>query len=472
MGRRKRLKPQQFQRGHPQFKPATTLTYTSPARIFSRLPKEIYNKALDESKVNIFKITDLKSPGCTFSLNFLMIYDLALHFFNITFFLNQFTFLLILFSSFFFPLFIFIQKPTRPSILRPGSKTADISDQYLCAPEHELHATGNRIFFIQSLEDALTSFLYQHTYKNRKKCTHPAVRFFDRKQCTAGLASNMLIACARCDSADGPYILHRQATSLDERTPKGPKTCALQRQIALYSFKSDTSFESIQLLLSILELPSITKSNFYDHKAKLAPIICQLANDAVSQNRTALKVICEHADIKTGITAMTDTVYSSPPKGRFFNCPATQSCTTAFEAVTPQRMLIDIRPYSQLCPIEHAGSKCYHEKCGLNLESKVSIASTERIGAAAAFHSCHSDGLTIANLVHDGIETSSHQCGMRDAAREIGVPEPQSSACIAHLSRNTSKQVFKCSLSQQMLRGRPAEHTKKFKAALGKCLST
>lgn len=330
--------------------------------------------------------------------------------------------------------------------------------------------SGNRILNMEILERTLEHYLQKHSEQS-DKCMKPAPSWPSCKEDqNVGLGFKGTIVCKHCNFAIGPVKYYTD--ELCDTIKRGPKVCSLNKQLSLFSFKSAVPYDDIELLFGMLGLKSGSKSNFFEKKHTVAPIIGGLAVSAMNQNMSDTKeILALNPDMKLACTI--DTNYNNPHKGRGYSSPGTQSCTTLFEAVTPAQMLLDTQPLSQQCSRIQAGFACDHSKndCGLNYSPLKTIDSTEKYAAGKSFEACHAADLKISELIHDGMETSKHQAGMNEAALTLECTCPDSKICLAHVSRNTAAQFYKCELSAQALCNMPRENVNKFRTSAGHSIS-
>ena len=323
---------------------------------------------------------------------------------------------------------------------------------------------GNRLVNMDCLEHCIADFMEQHA-RAMPDCRMPLPQWPQDSEQSHGLGIRVKTMCKSCGFTTGKVSkLYKDCFNPRKR---GPKFCETNLQLVAFSFKCSIGFDDFELMCSFLGVKCMSKSNFAKLKNIVAPTIERLATNALEYNREIVSEILSHvldgnADMQVG--AMIDTVFNNPNRGRGFSSRGTQSCTTVFEGHTNRNLVIDVQPFNQLC--SQCGD-CDHQHCGLNLSDTVTIDSTERLAAYQSYESCLKSGMKIVDLCRDGTETSKHQAGMNQAAHELGLENPRSSACTKHLARNTANQIYKCNLSTEFFVGRPKETHNKYLSQVG-----
>ena len=324
---------------------------------------------------------------------------------------------------------------------------------------------GNRIINMDAMSEALYRFNLEHENANPKCIPYPY--WPSNYETQWGLGIGVKIGCKLCG-----FICQKDSKLYEEilSFKQGQSMAKLNLQSVLHVFKSSVAYNDIALIFASIDCNYLSERHFYRIVNKIAPLVTELGQNAIKNNRSIIKVVAAHNPSLLGgngmalIPSETDTLFNNPPKGRVYSSPGTQSVTPTMEKVTNRKLIISISPYNQLCSKHN--NLCDHTQCGLNYSADETIDSTERKSAKRNYEEMFEDNIQVKRLCHDGITGSRHLAGMRDASEKYGVEPPNSSPCTAHLKRNTTKQMAKVRLSEQALNGCPRVSQIKYKNAI------
>ena len=279
---------------------------------------------------------------------------------------------------------------------------------------------GNRVISIEKMTELINCCMKQHL---RDHTAHMKVL----KVKDLGLGATITLGCKFCNFR----ISQKLYEEAIHDGIKGHRPAAPNVQLGAFMYKSPVSIADVRLLFAAIDCHPPSSTTLQKCANKFSKIYENLNKAQMTENCQLIQN-CRNGHI----TALTDTVYNNPPKGRNMYQPATQCHTPMIEAETG--LILAQKTHSKLGPAANV-------EAGKPMDSCEGNAMAENLQAAT------SAGLSINTVISDGctkVNASLQQL-------KICVPERQD--CIVHVSRRQRKMLHKCIFSEQLV-GKPTDN--------------
>ena len=358
-----------------------------------------------------------------------------------------------------------------PSVLRPKHSTKT------SIPTARVeNITGNRIFNIPKLENAINSFLSIH-YVVTPKC-NPQIHFAPEGEVCRGLCLQEQIMCTRCNFTADREKLYEE---VDEKVKRrGPRTGKLNLQLQIALSKLPIKNAGAQFLFAALDIPPPSKAAM-QQLANYTADSCQNINvKEMEISRSTVRQILQLKgnDVQPGVAepipVQLDTAYNNPVRGRTFSQPGTQAVCPMVENVTNKRMVIGLQIASKMCQkCEHLrlkgeGTKLHAGVCTANFCEGDPIGNSERMLSREVTREVLSSEPLKPSIICTDNDGKSFQ-GVLDGLREMKINSEnvEKQDCTVHNARGQRRKVMNTEFSNAMLSsmrttpGRPLECVKR-----------